>query len=181
MKNIILDSGHGAVDSGAFGTTSDGELLHESIIARQITDKVHHLLTSLGHNILITTAPNEYMTLKNRSKVSNDAGADLFVSIHLNAYNESARGIETYHYPNSVEGARAAQSVQGAMMEVHTTHIDRGVKSANFAVLRRTQAPAILVEVEFIDSMADTVQCDKWQTKTARAITAGIQRYMDNV
>jgi len=89
--------------------------------------------------------------LQARANFANRLGAEFFISIHTNgAETPAAEGMEVYHYPGSATGANAANHVLESMIAAFPEHRNRGVKEANFAVLRLTDMSAILVESEFI-------------------------------
>ncbi len=118
--------------------------------------------------------------LSYRAKMANDFGADLFVSIHCNAAaNREANGTETYHAPGSEKGARLAEAVQGRLVSILGL-FDRGVKQANYAVLKRTSMPAALVELAFISNPTEEglLEMPDFQRKCAKAIALGIADYL---
>ena len=91
------------------------------------------------------------LSLGARARFANQHGAELFVSIHANAAaGAQAEGMEVFHFPGSNSGAKFAKPVLKAMLNAFPGHKERGVKEANFAVLRLTRMTAILVECEFL-------------------------------
>ena len=92
---IVLDPGHGGLDSGAIGRGG----LQEKEVVLEIGRKVRDLLEIRGYDALLTRDEDRFISLKNRAGRANRYRADLFVSIHANAaYNQQARGTETFYY-----------------------------------------------------------------------------------
>lgn len=119
------------------------------------------------------------MSLSERAAVANKAGADAFVSVHCNsATNAAAKGTETYAFSKQSKGYPLAKVVHQELIAVTST-VDRGVKTANFAVLRETAMAAALVELGFISNVEEErlLQNVSWQKKAAEAIAKGIVQY----
>lgn len=110
--------------------------------------------------------------LKERTDISNDWGADLYLSFHHNAYRGTwgaHTGTETFTYNKIVsKGAlRLAQTVHPALVKTYGLY-DRGLKRANFHELREPKAPAALTEGGYMDSSIDIkVMRDKNKVKEA--------------
>lgn len=106
---------------------------------------------------------------------SNYWGADLFVSLHCNAFNGTARGTETLY--RSYSGHHLAGFIQSQIISSVNT-IDRGIKErAGLYVLNGTMATAVLVELAFIDNMEDLKILENDLDKMVRAIARGITDY----
>ncbi|WP_456442467.1 N-acetylmuramoyl-L-alanine amidase family protein [Psychroserpens sp.] len=89
---VVLDAGHGGGDSGNLGSG-----YKESEIALKIVLTVGKKLEENDDiKVIYTRKEDKFVTLRGRAKIANDAGADLFVSIHCNAHNSSAHGTETF-------------------------------------------------------------------------------------
>ncbi|MEI3158992.1 MAG: N-acetylmuramoyl-L-alanine amidase [Monoglobus pectinilyticus] len=118
-------------------------------------------------------------SLAYRYNSANDWNADIFVSIHCNAANTKAYGCETYYCTGSTQGRALAECVQ-PNMAAETERYNRGVKSANFAVIKHTNMPAILVETAFIDNYDDNrfLASEDGKYKCATAIYKGICDYL---
>lgn len=102
---------------------------------------------------------DNFVELKERARIANEAGADAFVNIHANsASTASADGSETYYYPQSSEGSELASDLQTNMVNEFNNN-DRGIKSANFSVLRNTAMPAALVELGFVSNKRRLLTC----------------------
>ena len=109
---------------------------------------------------------------------ANDWEADLFVSIHCNAFNTEAQGTEVECYSFGSEGARLAQCIQDEIVGSLGT-IDRGIKERpGLAVLKGTDMPSVLVETAFIDNNEDAFLLSTKQDEFARAIARGITDYI---
>jgi N-acetylmuramoyl-L-alanine amidase len=176
---IVLDAGHGPNTPGK--RSPDGSLREyqfNSAVARYVADALLHGYE--GVDILLTHADDRDVPLKERTDKANAWKADLFVSIHANAAGDggwnSAQGIETFVYDTRPPAAVAlANAVQRQLIRA-TGRPDRGVKSANFHVLRETRMTAILIECGFMTNReeCELLKSDEYRRKCAEAIVAGI-------
>ena len=174
MPKVFLDAGHGGKDPGALGNG-----LKEKDINLSVTLKVGNILTNHGVNVDYSRTTDTFLELADRAKKANDFKADIFVSIHCNAAeNVNAKGVETYNYPNSTNGAKLAKSIQDSIISSKVYTANRGTKTANFAVLRLTNMPAALVEMAFITNAEDTNILKSKQDELAIAIAKGILNYL---
>ena len=101
---------------------------------------------------MLTRTKDQALLLQQRCDISNAAKADAFISIHCNsAENRDASGIETFKYPG-VGGVtkRLAENIQNGLASNFPEEKNRGVKEAQYYVLKHTKAPAALVEVGFL-------------------------------
>ncbi|MEO0180648.1 MAG: N-acetylmuramoyl-L-alanine amidase [candidate division WOR-3 bacterium] len=91
---IVVDPGHGGKDPGAIG--------YDSLCEKDITLSVALLLKKelereLGVRVILTREDDRFVTLGDRARIANRAGADLFISLHCNwGKRKEARGTETY-------------------------------------------------------------------------------------
>ncbi|MGF1588374.1 MAG: N-acetylmuramoyl-L-alanine amidase [Pleurocapsa sp.] len=147
---FAIDIGHNAPpkDTGAVG------IKREDNLCKEVGEKLISLLEKAGH-LVVRTAPLHGITvnnsLKHHCEVANFSQADLFVSIHFNAANYRAYGSEVYAL--STAGAAIGKSILTEICKLG--FFNRGVKRANFYVLKRTTMPAVLVECCFCDSQKD--------------------------
>lgn len=93
---VVLDAGHGGHDPGNLGTGRYKK--REKDIALDVTLKVGKILSKKYKDIkvLYTRTKDVYPDLWQRAKIANEANADLFVSIHCNAFSNNAYGTETF-------------------------------------------------------------------------------------
>ena len=177
---IVIDAGHGPETPGK--RSPDGSLREyqfNSVVARYVADALLRDYEKV--EILMTHDDSRDVPLKERTDRANVWKADVFVSIHANAAGDgvtwnSAQGIETYVYTSRPPDAVAlANAVQRHLIRA-TGRPDRGVKSANFHVLRETKMTAILVECGFMTNRqeCELLKSDEYRRKCASAIVAGI-------
>lgn len=183
MAKIYIDPGHNAsgADTGAVGfglkeqdiTVQIGVLLRDMLIENSQTVKMSR------ESIYDTVAQGLSESLNARYSDANNRGSDLFISIHCNAANSKAYGCETYYYAGSKNGERLANDVQRHLPE-ETGRTDRGVKTANFAVIKYTNMPSILVEAAFIDNYDDNrfLASESGRKSVAVGIYKGICNYL---
>ncbi|MED4978759.1 N-acetylmuramoyl-L-alanine amidase [Geobacillus stearothermophilus] len=151
MKKIFFDKGHGGSDPGA---VANG--LQEKVLTHKIVEYAMDYLQAnyTGFAMRTSRKGDETLTLSQRAKMANDWGADVFVSVHINA--GKGTGFEIYAHPNASQQSIALQNVLHgeilAAMRQFGNITDRGKKRANYAVLRETKMPAVLTENLFIDS-----------------------------
>lgn len=184
-KTIVLDPGHGGMDSGA---TAGGYL--EKDINLSVGLKLRDLLESYGAKVIMTRDTDTFIELSARAQVSNDAKADAFVSLHTNSADtfSLASGIETYYYeqpdpdhPPAVtlaQSSRLASEVENSLLAA-TGAVDRGAKGNNYAVLRENERPAILVELGFITNDLERARLvsSSYQQTEAQAVLDGLNQY----
>lgn len=145
---IFLDPGHGGNNPGARGPNG----IREADVNLDIALRTGRLLQSEGYSVRFSRVGDESVSLQRRAALANEWGADYFVSIHCNSnINPIYKGTETFYYrEGSVSETFALQVNTSLVAEIDTR--DRGASQANFAVLRLTDMPAILVEVAFISN-----------------------------
>lgn len=184
MAKIYIDPGHNprGDDTGAAGFGH-----REQDITVKIGRRVRDILIGCGIDVYMSRKAETDVvgdgtlasSLKNRAADANKNRCDIFVSIHCNAANTKAYGCETYSFPGSREGRKLAECIQHYLVK-KTGRYDRGVKEANFSVLRRTDMPAVLVEAAFIDNYDDSIFLadEKGQKRIAESVAMGICDYL---
>lgn len=184
-KTIVIDPGHGQVkswggsDPGAVGPTG----LIERDVTLDISLKLARILEDKGANVILTRKGDTTLTLSGRANVANANNADIFVSIHCNANTKSTvHGTSTYYYGNvggQAEIRKKLASIVQAELVKATQRRNLGVLQANFAVLRYTNMPSILVETAFISNPEEEklLANPDFRTKIAEGIGNGIELY----
>jgi len=145
--------------------------------------KVKALLAKTPVKIVMTRDGDTYPTLSERVDIAKKANGNAFISIHSNAFNGSASGIETFFYgasynPHVSDSKMLATAIQKRLLAIGETK-NRGVKVGNLHVLRENNMPATLVELGFIDHAGDNakLKSDAWRQSAAQAIYWGILDY----
>ena len=180
MAKLCFDYGHGGNDSGAIlgGRKESNDVLS---IGKAIASEVRR------HNVEVdeTRTTDATVSLSARSDFENNNSYDYFVSFHRNAFNNKAHGVETFtYYKSSKKSKELAKKVQSKLISLGFTN--RGTKEANFHVLRETKAPAILIEMGFIDNVEDNKLFDCKRDEIVKAITQAILsqlniKYVDKI
>jgi N-acetylmuramoyl-L-alanine amidase len=156
QKRILIDVGHGGKDSGAIGINGIQEKNIVLDIAAEILSLNKQSKTPL--DIYLTRYSDTLISLSDRTKLAKVLKADVFISLHCNhSDNPNARGIEVY-----VTNAKSQYSENAAWLafELQASFKkqlgfeSRGVKFANFQVLRETldYFPAVLLELGFLSN-----------------------------
>ena len=151
VYKICIDPGHGGADPGAVGCG-----LEEAPTCLDVAWRLHDLLAADPDLTPIMTRTSDVsVSLAGRVAYANDSGAHRFTSIHNNAFNGSATGIETFCYANgSAASFDQRDRIQDGMTSIWPALTDRGGKTANFYVIKYTDMPATLSELAFIDNCA---------------------------
>ncbi|MGG3467856.1 cell wall-binding repeat-containing protein [Neobacillus pocheonensis] len=173
---IVVDAGHGGDDPGASGYGLD-----EKEVVLDVAKRVQLKLEAAGATIVMTRESDTYPTLEDRVNLANDQKADSFVSIHANSsLSPAASGSETYwnskYFGN--ESKALAQSIQTELYKQMDTK-DRGVKEADFYVIKNTNMPSVLVELAFISNASDAAKLGdpNYREQAAEAIYQGFVNY----
>lgn len=176
---IVIDPGHGGSDPGAVGPNG----LKEAHVNLAVALKVAEKLRKAGVEVKLTRTSDVFVDLQPRCDIANSWMADYFVSIHCNAASTpQAHGTETYCYKFGGKGEVLAKAIQAQLIAV-TGRANRGVKEANFYVLRKTNMPAVLTELAFISNREEErlLASTTYQEKCAMAIAKGIGKVIGKV
>jgi len=171
MATIAIDAGHGG---NAVGAANGFRQEKSENLAFAIA--VGKILECRCHRVLYTRQTDINPSFEERVKVSNNANADLFISIHRNSSSiASANGVENFVSPYASATSRAfAQNVLNRILALNL-FANRGIKQDNFYVLNNTNAPAQLLELGFISNAGDNYLIDTNFSKIAAAIADGIE------
>ena len=177
-RTIVVDPGHGGHDPGAVGRRFN---LTEKFVNLDTALRLTRLLEGAGARVILTRSTDVFITLGQRATRANNAGADIFVSIHANAHNNAnVGGTETYYnsYFRPADSRRLAGLVQQELVRELGLR-DIGVKTANFYVIRHTTIPSILVELAFLSNAREESLLNQasFRQRGAEAIFRGITRY----
>ena len=124
---VVVDAGHGGPDAGMHGPISGGPAVFEKNITLAVAKRVGSALNSRGIDVRYTRTSDTLIALSDRGRIANDAHADLFVSIHVNAANPGwkdpggARGFETYFLAEAkTEDARRVERMENEVVKFET-------------------------------------------------------------
>lgn len=179
-KLVCIDPGHGINTPGKRTPVIPelGRSIKEYEFNKAVAYYLNQELQRCKLKTMYATLNDNDTPLATRTTRANQANADIYVSIHYNAGGGS--GVETYHYPGSTNGRRLAQCIHEFVIK-GTPQKNRGIKTANFYVLRNTRMPAVLVEYGFMDDPglkeARLMLNKAFQQECARETAQGICKY----
>ena len=199
QKVIFLDPGHGGKDPGAQYLG-----LKEKDLNLQVSQQLKTKLESLGYKVIMSRSTDVFVDfVTERSKMSNETNADMFISIHFNAtghgLDSGEDGIQTYMYqptgnipsvinkkwhdnPTRLKYSYKLGSYIHQSVLATTQAKDAGLLAKSFAVLRETNKPAILLELGYMDDSKESqkIRTKEYQQKLVDGIIQGIQQYYNN-
>ncbi|MDQ4065788.1 MAG: N-acetylmuramoyl-L-alanine amidase [Actinomycetota bacterium] len=143
---IVLDPGHGPGDPGE--TARDAPVVEDDVCWDLATRIASHLIDA-GAKVYLTRARGEAPSASDRAARANEMGADLFISLHLNAHQEaSAEGCSAFYFEGSRAGEALAERIQERLVQLGLN--DCRTHARSYALLKETRMPAVLVEPVFI-------------------------------
>ncbi len=170
FSTVVIDPGHGGFDRGGI----PGQVVPEKMVALDTALRVQKLLQRAGLRTVMTRSTDVFIPLPVRTAIANAEHDAVFVSIHYNAAPRSgAHGIETYSENN--RGAALAARIQREIVTRVSTE-NRGIRSAEYYVLRNCRLPAVLVECGFLTNPveAQLALTPTYREQIAEQIAAGI-------
>lgn len=185
-RMVAIDPGHGGKDEGSINRDLG---LWEQTANVQIALALREVLEEMGYQTFLThegeIPRDEKLENTDRNPMAEAAGADIYVSIHLNSTDieskQSVKGIEIYYCKTRSDGSNnLAADILEKVIEA-TGAKDRGIKDgSNLTVLKRSNIPAVLVECGFISS---DEECQKlfdpeYQKLLAQGIANGIAEFL---
>lgn len=177
---FVVDPGHGGADSGAHDgqETAYGDYInsYEKYINLDISLLLASELRKLGATVYLTRDKDVTVDLGARAPIANKVKADYFISVHFNSHqNVSAEGVEVFTHTNKVNADVLAKNVLAGII-AESGAKNRGVKKANFKVLRDCNSPSILIEYGFISNVKEEKLCsdNNYRARLVRGTINGI-------
>jgi N-acetylmuramoyl-L-alanine amidase len=149
FTTVVVDAGHGGKDNGAFRRFGGAEKNATLDVATRLAAK----LRESQFHVVMTRSSDVFVPLDERAAISNRQSNAIFVSVHFNdSGRRGIRGFETYY--RSPVSRPLAYRIQQQIMTLPGA-VNRGVKTANFRVLRKAVYPAVLVECGFLSNRSE--------------------------
>ena len=185
---VVIDAGHGDQDPGKIGVND----ALEKDVNLQIAKKIKKLLEKKKIKVIMTREDDTTLAregggsqkvqdMKARVELINETKPNLAVSIHQNSYpEESVHGAQVFYFTHSAECERAAGIMQKALLTVDPENSRQEKADDGYYLLRRTEAPTIIVECGFLSNREEAGKLvDKeYQKKVAEAVVQGIEEYV---
>lgn len=157
-KIVVLDAGHGGIDPGA----SAGGYNEKDINFKILNEYAKAYFDSSDIKVYFTRLTDVKIDLYERADFATQVEADLFISLHMNAYSSSSvNGTAVYYSTlnSSINsGGLTSKAMAAALVDNLSSALgtkNNGVKTANFVVIKETQVPAVLIELAFITNTSD--------------------------
>lgn len=182
---IILDAGHGGLDSGKIGINDQ----EEKDINLKIALKIKKLLEEQGISVMMTRSADERLSetqtedLKARTEIMNRSNAALAVSIHQNSFRDSSvSGAQVFYYPDSDEGRKAADAIQEELNDMQPDNRKEVKANDTYYILKNTEIPVVIVECGFLSNYAEAEKLadDSYQSVVAGTVVRGILQYIND-
>jgi N-acetylmuramoyl-L-alanine amidase len=187
-KVIVVDPGHGGIDSGAVGRNG----ILEKNINLEIARRLVALFRQAGATALLTRDGDYELTdrenkpgfsnrdeLQARLDLADQNNANLYLSIHLNSYpSPDCEGAQVFYHPGSVDSHRLASLIQQEMINRLGDHY-RWAQAEDFFVLRNSKRPAVVVEAGFLSHPREgaLLTDPAYQDKIAWCVYAGVVQF----
>ena len=192
---IIIDPSHGGRDPGAtVAQMINGERINlmEKDITLDIAVLLKEQILKLNPNIrvILTREEDEFVSLEKRTEIANsvyfnDDNKAIYISIHANySLNLNERGYEIYMNNDRIDNIKNRLFAEAVSMEFENTFGDslpfRGIKQADFFILRNVQMPVIIAEIGFLSNLEDIklINTREGLEKYASTLSRGIIAYM---
>ncbi len=192
-KIVVIDPGHGTikaggwVDPGAIGSTLKIRELNVNV---PIALKVEEYLRQEGVDVILTHKGTTNRDLYDRANLANNENAYCFVSIHANATgNRAIQGIGVFYYapewmPDIFMQRLERQNLASYILDEAVKATGRpsyGLFESNFAVIRETKMPSVLVETGFLTNQQEEqlLASPAFQAQVARGIANGILKFLN--
>lgn len=175
---IMIDPGHGGDDPGHRGPNG----VIEADLCWDIAQRLAQRLSAFGARVRLTRTEAEGPDGTTRAQRANHLDADLFLSIHFNAHEESsADGVSTYYFRTSRAGEQLAELIQQKIVDLGVR--DCRAHPRSYAVLRETRMPAVLIEPCFITNSDAEKRLDQpeFRAAIADAVAVALHHYYARV
>lgn len=169
-KYIVIDAGHGGNDFGA----TYGKILEKNI-ALSVAKEIQKINGSQDkYEVILTRDSDSYSTLAERTDLINKLNPEMVISLHVNSSPQKERsdnGFEVY-----VQNSDVSKELAG---KIYKKFNARKISESNFHILKETKAPAVLVELGFINNSENRsyITSEKGQKEIAQKFVEIINEY----
>ncbi|MDY4975427.1 MAG: N-acetylmuramoyl-L-alanine amidase [Clostridia bacterium] len=189
---VVIDAGHGGMDGGAVGISG----VLEKDLNLQVAKKLEKLVTDGGGKALMTRADDVSLhtdqdktvreqkrsDLNYRRSYAADSGADAFISIHMNKFEQSQyRGAQIF-YAADQDSKQLAEMIKKNIVPVSEKSDGREIKKAydTMFILQQSKLPSVIVECGFLSNSEEEALLtdDAYQQKIAEAIYRGLCEFL---
>ncbi|MEG2505012.1 MAG: N-acetylmuramoyl-L-alanine amidase, partial [Carnobacterium sp.] len=171
---IVIDPGHGGSDPGA-----EGSNYYESEITLSTAEILADRLRQSGANVILTRTTDTDVGLRDRAYISNQAKADVFISIHYDSTpnpNEGS-GTTTYYYSDSNKAL--AKAVNNGLSKGPLPN--NGYRFGDHQVTRENAQPALLLEMGYVNNDTDSalITTKSYQQTMSNHIVDALTNYFN--
>ncbi len=186
---VILDAGHGGIDSGAVSVSG----AEEKNLNLEVAKKIGSFLESAGVNVLYTRSGDEMLSsdrgktrktkdLLGRVQIAKDNPKAVFVSIHMNTLPiQKYSGLQVFYSDQNTANHPLAQEIQNTVISLIQPKNERKAKNADgkIYILDRISQPAVLIECGFLSNAEEDLllQNDEYQSRLAFSISRPILNF----
>jgi len=192
---VILDAGHGGEDPGAIGIDN----VYEKNINLEIAFEVGNLLSERGFAVMYTRVDDRLLyseeenikgfrkisDLKNRCKIAAEYPEAIFVSIHMNSFqNSKYSGLQVYYSENNENSKILASRIQSSVKNELQNSNNRKIKTGNgMYVLENINNSGVLIECGFLTNAEECKKLSEkeYQKQLSLAIVCGIIEYKEMI
>jgi len=180
--NIVIDPGHGGIDGGA---SSNNVIEKEITLA--ISKKLADVLQSYGGKVTFTRDSDiDYYTrgkggkrkdLLTRIEIMENSGAEIFISVHCNAYRAiNLSGAQVFYSPKFPQNKILAERLQQALKEFPPGNKRQAKEDLHILLLNDTKIPGVLIETGYVTNQQEArlLADDDYQMKLVEQIAKGL-------
>ena len=158
-RYIGVDAGHGGSEPGSVSPSG----LKEKDLNLDIAQRLAAALRAAGAKVFMIRDSDVKVDFRDRPEIANEEKVEVLVSIHCNSFtDDSKRGTEVYYFRDGHGGQELAQALHKTLVSSLGLP-DRGLKTADYNVIRHTKMPAALIEVAYL---SNPVEENSWPTRS---------------
>ena len=186
---IVIDAGHGGIDGGAVGKKTG---ITESEINLEYAETLKEICEGFGMRVVMTrkdmnglysplASNRKRSDMEKRKEIIDASGADLVVSVHMNAFpRASSRGAQVFYGLDNERGKQLASSVQSVLHST-TDYARTTPKEGDFYILNCTPLPGVLVEFGFLSNAEEEalLSTESYRQQMCYAVACGILAFYE--
>ena len=151
-KTFVIDAGHGGFDKGS----NNGNIV-ESEYSLELAQKIQQLAKKKNINVILTRDGNDNLDLQARVDKMHELNPELIISLHLNSSsNKELKGAEVFINKDNTDAYTEKTGAELAQLVSMNSIENRGLKKANFKILRDSKKPTFLIELGFASNLSES-------------------------